>query len=1390
MRKRRRRLTASLLALTLLLSSGGISALAEGETGQSAAGGQKTEGVTQDGAEQGVGLGTAESTEAAAEEQTTGETEQSDAGAANVTAISQWSWVDQEGLLQENDGVWGIGVPGASEEEPLTQDVLSSMLPAQIQAVTAGGETATLDIAWDLSAVPAEGIWSGDHVFTASLPEGYQMAEGVSGLSVTVQLGEAELHVVGQDILEANTVEGKTPQGTTINVFDYWLDEQDASDKSNPESYFDKGINSGKVLKFGKGIGTDSNTSESDLNIENVNDWTSSKAVRPGIVSSTLSDGYPVLNKDKLDGTSLAYLFDPLLEHDGKASYPNASGLLQVDDEGYFYYNSQENFAELDQATKEFTLYDTWAVYAKGGSPDGQFFPFDSGAEVFEAAGDGGIQAGNVNSVEEYDSGEDAGQQYPGVSINHYFGLTMTTRFVQRYGGYTDEDQNDKVTYEFSGDDDVWVFIDDVLVADLGGIHDAASLEIDFSSGEISVNGSKTGTLKSMYEKADRDGQITWQNNTFADNTYHTLKFFYLERGNTDSNMLLKFNLVTIPESGIIKVDQVGNHIPGAAFTLYEADKKYDKREQICSGVTDENGELVFVDDQGMPVSLEDLYSDGIRYMVLEEGTPPSGYRKSGDMELRFEKSGNGDVVLLSSNQWETGSYASAKVTAQTGAEIALSDESKVDMDTDGGTLFAVVLQRQDMSAELSEAGNWKAVSGNSETGWKVAQDSSLESIIKAAKESPYRFTVTASGAYEVNVENVPGDITKYYYMLSEGNKNKAEYTIGYFYTTATTISDATAGNTKLVDSDGFERVFSVNLYVPNIQNNLYVQKLDENGMPVSAAGGKTATFALYRAEDVDVKDDGTYTSPIAAEPAYTQTTSDMTVPLELTGGAMFSKIPLGEYYLIETDAPEGYRASEKAVHVIVDNTGVYADAGTDTDEISVRRGVGSIVRSMLQFATDDDVDATLHDIKTELVSGTLGNGTFAWGDWDKDAGNDLHLQFQNTHEALEYGTLSEEGDPYFEVEDGWSKLLVRQCLAHQSDEGIKGNKTDLKDEDLTNLFSGTVTVCVENRRINSLTLSKTVVDESGVVEKDQEFTFTITLKDTEGQPLTDVFTAEGSGAPDPATVQFTEGVATVTLTDGQSITITGLPKGAKVLITEEDIQGQTYDTTYVVGDGTAEEGKDTGELVITDIGSVNVAFTNTYVPTADFGFTKTDKGGMDEGTHLSGAVFAIYQLTCTDPSHRHEDSLIEIADAETGAITTDYEYASCWKLIEVVPSGNDGRVTFEELRIDASEYRLVELTAPDGYTLPGGQWRIAYDTDSKAFGPVDSESAVGNPPAIGTSEEGYYIMNYKPGELPFSGNTGIRLFLIDGGILMAAGAAGAAWHLRRRGRLAQEMTG
>lgn len=1454
MYRRKGRILAGLLAMVLVFTSGGVSVLAD-ETddqaytaglcehhpehtddcgydeatgtpctyecdicGNDASEGEKTD---QNGSGQNTGSEDGQNTEDTSEDTTSGGAATAGDTAdktgtdetANAAMITDWSWIDEDGILQENDGVWEIGVPGASEDNPLTQDALLEVLPEQIHAVLSDGSEVTVDLTWDLSAIPEEGVWSGEYTVSANVDGTYSISEDVSALQVTVTAGGGE-NYASEDNLANGRVEGISPQGTTINVFDYWQTD-DADPAGDYESDRDHGINKNTVLKFGSGMETSSGDSATK---KNVNAYTSSEQVRQGIVNQTLTDGYPSLSNAVDDSrSSLDYLFSPSVAHQGKASYRDAEGLLQVDDEGYYYYDSIKTFAELDRETAKFTLYEGnyyskknegkledgkvgGAVAAAGSSPDGQFFPFASASEVYKDAEDGnGISLNpDMNSKN--------------ATIQHYFGLTMSTRFVQQDGGYTDSTKDTAVTYEFSGDDDVWVFIDGVLVADLGGIHDRASLKIDFSTGEIVINEGKgqyekTSTLLEQFRAAGKESSTSWSGNTFADGTYHTLNFYYLERGGSDSNMSLKFNLVSIPASGIIKVDQAGNYISGAEFVLYEAnaDYEYKKDDVVCRGRTDSNGELIFtqINDAGaeVPVSLGELYTQEIHNLVLAEETTPAGYRSFGEMHIRLAQSEGGGVFALSENQWDSGAYASGNVRVQANAKLTLNKNGRTEkVDAATGTLFAVVLQRQDTTKPIDDASNWRAVYGDPLSGWHVVESSdgsggndTLAGIITAAKGNPHIFKLQQSGSYDVDINDLPGDIETYYYVISgDTEKNvKTKYTVGYYFTKADSLSGATVDNTYRVDSEEFDRIFSVNLYVPNIQNNLYVQKLDENGQPVSAGadGSGSATFTLYSQAGVEIKNDGSYEVKPGTV-SYTETTSDMTTPLPLTGGAMFTRIPNGTYYLIETEAPEGYEKSSEIIPVVVDNTGIYADAGGAGDDVSVQRGVGSIVHSMIQFATNDDIDATLHNIKAYLYTDSgFGFPTDESG-WKSTTENALHLRFQEGAETLNY---REEDDSYgyFTIDEGWSKLKIYQCLEHNNTESPI-EKLEANQE-LTNLFSGTVVVQVRNTSTGNLKISKGVVNNTDLEGTQTEFKFTLTGSVKEN-PLNKTYNAVRTAADESTsteTVVFKDGKAEITLEDGESIEIQGLPTYTEIEIVEETYPD--YKTTYVIGTGQAVEKNDAEVTIPGNSSDVEVTYTNTYHVEGSFTFTKT--GTAEDGNSpgpLEGATFAVYRLICRTPDaegHDHEDQLISIADPETGAVAG--EDKGCWELVGTpMTSEPDGVITISGIPvIKNTEYRLAELQAPPGFTVPTGQWKLYYDSADKVFKPksgTGNNASIGNPPAIEEDETSgtikYKIRNYRPGELPFSGNTGIRMFLIIGGALMLCGAAGGTgWYLYQR---------
>ena len=1370
---------------------------------------------------------------------------ENDADAPAITFLAGWSWVDEEGYLQETDGVWGLGIPGASEASPVTQETLLAMLPMKISGTTADGEEVTVDIAWDLSAIPEGGIWEGNYVFTASLPDGYEMADGVTGMSVKVELGEVKTYVSEWNLANSRVQDAVSPRGTTIDVFDYWIDKyrnslgqeigevaQDAPDSTGAENgRLSNGINNGHLLLFGKGLNNsgiaaaNGGTAQGGARYNNGGSWNgwAGKGSGPvnGIVASVLGrDGFPrlALNLDsqssglennwKVNGgsfnnypvakrsESLAYLFDRS-EHAGKNAYTNVGKLLRIDSEGYYYYDSTKNFASLkDGMTQteykngtdgaDFVLYNTKAVFPAGNSPGGQFFPFDGGSEVFRDNGSGITADTRIKSDH--------------TGINHYFGLHMQTRFVQQYGGHTNIDEEDEVTYEFSGDDDVWIFIDGVLVADLGGVHDAVSVDINFATGRIEISSASTNsqkfrtyssTLREKYRAAGKEGSVAWsrekgKRNTFADDTYHTLDFFYLERGNVDSNMNLKYNLVSVPESEIIKVDQVGEKVAGAGFKLYATDRDYKVDAQaveLASGVTDADGEFTLIDKEGYILSLNQLYEKGYRHFVLRETDVPSGYRSSGDMYLYFPE-GTKEAVLLSDNEWESGTYASAKVTAKSSASITLTDGGKknlmpVSSGGDGGLMFGVVLQFQGgENDDLSDWDNWLPVYGDPLGGWTVSEDGGIAGAIAAARENSYVFTIDSSGSFKTEIENLPGDMLSYYYMLSNPTASNVKYTVAYYYTSADTLDGATVRNTKLVDSGGFEREFAASLYVPNVMNRLYVQKVDDAGVPVNGA-----QFDLYKEGTDGISDDGAGNVTISdTAKAYASiTTGDITEPFKASGTGVFlenSGLPKGVYYLKEVSAPGGYKRNETVTKIIVDDTGVYADAGKQDDGVIVRRSVGMLVKSMIQFAVDDGVDGTLHDIRTELfTSGSYASGQGSSAAWTA-AGKTSHLQYDKDA-VLEYKPITLDGieQPLtLETDTGWSRLKIGQCMEH--DDNISSPKQDLGDTDLTNLFSGVVTVQVENERVGGLTISKEISDETGLAGSETQFEFTVTCADAiDGTYSADRYT-EGSVEPSVENVQFKAGTASVKLKGGESIYIHNLPNNMEFTVTETVAEG--YDTS-VSTDGTDFSAGNSGTVTVTHTGNALVAFHNTYNPKSSFSFTKITR----EGDGLKGAVFALYRLECQDENHHdHTADADQIKADEDGSIDGSYANADCWELTGgTVTSGSDGTVTFADVPISGT-YRLVEVKTPGGYAAVGGQWIVTYDAKNKEF-TVPAGGSIGNPPAFHKKDR--TIINYQPGELPFAGNIGIKLFLIIGGALMLLGAAGGTvWYFRCR-RTAQK---
>lgn len=1099
-----------------------------------------------------------------------------------------------------------------------------------------------------------------------------------------------------------HTVTTISPSGTTINLFDYWVNPDDHLSVSG-----NGGINANHRFQFNDGQGG-----------ESLNRWTGGENPRSGIVNNTLFDGYPRLS-DTWGGKSLRYLFDSSAQT-GKTSHFGVTGLLQAQG-GYYVYDSTHNYAAYNANKNAFDIYDTGGV--GNSSHQGQFFPFDAADKVFNEENDRLVQNGiTADNTASYNGGK---------PVNHHFGLSMSTRFVQPDGGKTNKDED--MTFEFAGDDDVWVFIDDVLVGDIGGIHDRASLNINFKTGDIKVNGKSDGTLLSKYQEARKDGDTRWYGSTFADGTNHTLKFFYLERGALYSNMELKFNLVTVPESDIIKFDQDGKFVQGAEFQLYKTDKDFKTEGALLgSGTTDEAGCLTLTNDDGSGViNFDDLYNKdhSNKYYLLKETSVPKGYRSNltttdGSMHLEYEptsdKNGAGGVIInrggmdAGSAVWRTGAFAGAKetITAPSIVYKANDDLTKSNdaVSLDSGILFAVVLKR-DKSASIKDPSSWYAVSGDPSTGagYTLAKEPGTAGAIEAAKKDLHAFTLNTSGQYQVEIQNLPGDISKYYYLLSGEARKDAEYTVAIYHTTARSIGDATPKNTVHVYSDdiaggtNFKRQFATRLLVTNIKNRLFVQKTDTEGNPVDGA-----TFGLYKATTdangkVVPKDD--------QGPYDTLTTGSVDNPVRLEGAGIFpctsdGNKPLknGTYFLKEVSAPKGFLLNDTLTKVIVDDDGVHADAGTDDDGVSTFVGPGALMKSLGQFGAEGDIDNTLTWIKgTRQTSNGETNvkGNLTWTDVEPVGADDtVHLKYGANGRIYQYGP-TEEGKPYrLETETGWIRMGITQDVS--GDTNAKGARADLDDMNLNALFTGATCVRVANEREASLEVTKKVDVPDGLTgNKDAGFTFNFTVPAGKTYKAA-VFEKAGTAGERRVgnvfnltngysqTIKADETIRVYGLSEGDEYTVQELT-GADQMPAGYKLTGRKQGATDLKDAGDSVTGKIAKQNTDGTLAEANkLVFTNTYTAEA------SDKLTPQVTKKISGTERTDKKFSFTLAATSKTKDKIDAGDLEDDGLKGDTPSESKTTKGEI--TGKDGQpLNFSDMTFNKAGDYTFTLTEAHG---------------------------------------------------------------------------------------------
>ena len=885
------------------------------------------------------------------------------------------------------------------------------------------------------------------------------------------------------------------------------------------------------------------------------------------------------------------------------------------------------------------------------------------------------------------------------------FGMNFEMDFQIRADGKVDTyDRNTgkptgksvNATFEFMGDDDVWVFIDDKLVLDLGGDHKDTTGIIDFAEGKAYANDAIT--LGDGKGKDDLSGNLSSQkivnlknvmtpdtftaNGKYNEEKVHTLRMFYMERGMYESDLLVRFNFsainnnnlkireitefkdinpglidltkqaadydvfnYTVSNEGTAKKDVGDSGIANPTYNYYQRQNEANKN--LTANLTGKKP--VVYDTVTFPNILLDTnkildgnkrWDEGVRvgawiwksgsnnpHLYVGVETSPHVYEFSG-----FPSDSNkvifgriDKIVTCDPDQWPGDDYFYNRTEMSfepgytyivDGWDNSINKASKVadeqvihynatnnfipastteknpvaNTDYVWTDKFAVKTEGNlpdGMAGTTNGSGSFNLMYGTSdkESSGKFNSQFKKGSYMYVKQNDSLK-TVERDGNVEDFSSTKSRTVSEYYdTTVSIVDKE------GYAITNGGTVTDTnySYSNTSAVPAKDPVQITETFTNTPKVGAISISKRLD----PVDLDDKTDFVFTLkltdvFGISDIDVEDYSGIQAVITNQAGTVVSTTALT---NTKNGGQFTLrhnqtlniygIPYGTKYSVVETVPEFY--SQKS------NT----HAGTET----VLSGTVN---------TDGTVTPNSANVETVVNSRLLGSLTInkkLAGDY-KESDKDLLFYIQielklpdSLGDPHLYGISELTGSPYFTYENG--VYTTRATVSYNQPYVLSnipcGTQYTVFETETNALFhpdwtsSGTVkgmigeTAAIETitntytpPAVGSLKVSKTVVDSDGSdIDSDEEFYFSITLKDTSGKPISGSFEAvyyvNGVKKDGNNTLGFDlSGVADLALKDNEIIVISNLPAGS--LYTVVEAANAAYDTSFDSNKGSVKK--------------------------------------------------------------------------------------------------------------------------------------------------------------------------------------------------------------------------